>query len=137
VVRDCDEAIIGETLDGHIISWNTGAQKLYGYSASEILGGPATILESDYRPAERGVILKSLMRGDSVPHFETVHLRKDGTPVEVALTVSPVRENKGRVIGASTLAQDISPRKQEENDRLALIRDLSQALAQLRDVDAV
>ena len=114
------------------MSWNSGAERLYGYAASEIIGGPVSILESAYRPAERPAILERLKRGEPVPHFETVHVRKNGTPVEVSLTISPIRETNGRVIGSSTLSQDISPRKQEEKDRLALIQDLAEALARTR-----
>jgi PAS domain S-box-containing protein len=132
MVRDCDDAIIGETLDGHIVSWNSGAQRLYGYAASEIIGGPTTVLESEYRPMERPMILHCLKHGETVPQFETVHLRKNGSAVEVSLKISPVKEEEGKVIGVSMLAQDISPRRQEENDRLTLIRDLSAALSSLQ-----
>lgn len=130
MVRDCDDAIIGEMLDGQIVSWNRGAERLYGYTASEILGESARKLESPYRPAEQPLILERLKREGRVPRFETVHVRKNGTPIEVSVTVSPIKEPRGRIIGVSTLAQDISMRKQEENDRLALIQDLAAALAE-------
>ena len=130
LVRDCDAAIIGEMMTGHIVSWNTGAERLYGYTASEIMGESARILESPYRPSAQPAILQSLQRDERVPRFETVHMRKNGTPVEVSLTVSPIKEPGGRVIGASTLACDISQRKQEEGERLALIQELAAALAQ-------
>jgi len=129
IVRDSEDAIIGETLEGRVVSWNAGAERLYGYTASEIMGESASILESAYRPAERPVLLERLKSGQWVPQFETVHLRKNGTPVEVSLTISPIKEPRGRLIGASTLAQDITLRKQEENSRLELIQDLASALA--------
>jgi PAS domain S-box-containing protein len=129
IVRDSDDAVIGENLDGRIVSWNSSAERLYGYTASEIMGESASILESAYRPADQSAILEKLKAGEWVPHFETVHVRKNGTPVEVSLTISPIKEPRGRVIGASTLAQDISLQKHEENDRLALIQDLVAALA--------
>jgi len=129
IVRDSEDAIIGETLDGRVVSWNTGAERLYGYTASQIMGESASILESAYRPTDQSAILEQLKNGQWVPHFETVHMRKNGTPVEVSLTISPIKEPRGRVIGASTLAQDISLRKQEENTRLELIQDLAEALA--------
>jgi PAS domain S-box-containing protein len=130
LVRDCHEAIIGEMLTGQIVSWNTGAEKLYGYTASEIMGESARILESPYRPPEQPAILQKLQRDERVPRFETVHVRKNGTAVEVSLTVSPIKESGGRIIGASTVACDISQRKKEDSERLALIQELAAALAQ-------
>jgi PAS domain S-box-containing protein len=130
IVRDTDGAVIGETLDGQVVSWNPGAERLYGYTASEIMGARGSILESTFRPAEQATILQKLKRGEWVPRFETVHMRKNGTPVEVSLTISPIIEPRGRTIGASTLAEDITVRKQEENERLVLIQELSAALAQ-------
>jgi PAS domain S-box-containing protein len=131
LVRECDDAIIGEMLDGQIVSWNSGAERLYGYTASEIIGEPATILEVPYRPAEQPLVLDRLRHEQRVPRFETVHLRKNRTPVEVSLTISPIKEPRGgRTIGASTVARDITARKQEENERLSLIQDLAAALAQ-------
>ncbi|HTL54736.1 MAG TPA: PAS domain S-box protein [Candidatus Limnocylindrales bacterium] len=129
LVRHCDDAIIGEMLNGQIVSWNAGAQRLYGYTASEIMGQSASILESPYRPTEQAGILERLKREEQVPRFETVHLRKNGTAVEVSITVSPIKEPRGRIIGVSTLARDISQRKREEGDRLTLIQDLASALA--------
>jgi PAS domain S-box-containing protein len=129
IVKDCDNAIFGETLEGSIVSWNRGAEKLYGYTASEILGGPVSILEPSYRPADQPAILAKVRRGESVAHFETVHLRKDRTAIEVSLTVSPVKDPSGRVVGASTVSTDTTMRKYEERERLALIQDLTAALA--------
>ena len=135
LVRDCDDAIIGEMLNGQIVSWNAGAQRLYGYTASEIMGQSAAVLESPYRPTEKLGILDRLKREEQVPRFETVHVRKNGTAVEVSITVSPIKEPRGRIIGASTLARDITQRKKEENDRLTLIQDLALALAQTAGQD--
>lgn len=132
IVRDCNDAIFGTTLGGSLVSWNKGAEKLYGYSASEIVGAPATILEPPDQLPKQSDALQKLRSGESVPQFETVHLRKNRTPVTVCLTMSPVRENSGRVIGASTLAHDASLRKQHEDERLELIRELADALAQTR-----
>src|SRR5262249_8993668 len=81
IVRDCKDAIIGQTLDGHIVSWNVGAERLYGYTVSEIMGEPISVLESPYRPADQPAVLQKLKCGQTVPRFETVHLRKNGTPV--------------------------------------------------------
>lgn len=128
LVQSCDDAIIGQTLEGNIVSWNEGAERTYGYSASEILGSSSSKLVPTYRPPDQAEILEKIRRGEAVVHFETVHLHKDRTPVEVSLTVSPVRDPRGRIIGASTVAQDISHRKLEEAERLGLIRELTSAL---------
>ena len=132
IVRDCNDAIFGTNLEGSLVSWNKGAEKLYGYTASEIVGGPAAILESPHQFPGQSEILKKLKWSEAVPNFETVHLRKNRTPVEVSLTISPVKEAKGRIIGASTLAQDVSHRKQEEDDRIGLIQELANALEATR-----
>jgi PAS domain S-box-containing protein len=130
VVRDCNDAIIGQTLDGHIVSWNTGAETLYGYTASEALGRLISLLESPHRPAEHPRILERLKQGERIHDFETVHARKDGNTIDVSLSISPIKQPGGRIIGFSTIAQDIKLRKQEEAERLALIQDLASALAE-------
>ncbi len=129
IVQNCDDAVIGETLEGTVVSWNPGAERLYGYTPSEILGGSAAALVPSYRPNEHPEIIQKISRGLDVAHFETVHVHKNGTAVEVSLTVSPVKEPRGRIIGTSTIARDITARKQEENERLALIQELTAALA--------
>ncbi len=129
IVQSCDDAIIGKTLDGTIVSWNQGAERLYGYTAAEMLGRPISALIPSYRPAELPEILDSVRRGAGVDGLETVRLRKDGSPVEVSLTVSPIRDSSGRIVGASTVSRDITRRKQAENEQLALIKDLTAALA--------
>ena len=120
IVHYCEEAIIGENLDGAIVSWNAGAERLYGYTASEIIGNSASLLAPTYRPAEQPDVRQKIIGGQQVTHFETVHMRKNGTPVEVSLTVSPVREPRGRIVGASTVSQNITSRKEEENERQAV-----------------
>jgi PAS domain S-box-containing protein len=131
LVESCEDAIIGKTLDGIVVSWNAGAERLYGYTASEIVGQSVSKLIPPYRPQELPEILERIQRGEHVEHFETVRLHKSGRPLEVALTISPIKDSSGRVIGASTVARDISRRKQEENERLALIQDLTSALARV------
>jgi len=131
IVKSCHDAVIGETLDGAVVSWNAGAERLFGYSASEIMGSSASILVPPYRPADKPEILAKLKRGEEIAHFETVRLHKNRTPVEVSLTVSPIKEPRGDIIGTSTIARDNAPRKQTENERLALIHDLTAALAQV------
>jgi two-component system, cell cycle sensor histidine kinase and response regulator CckA len=129
LVESCEDAIVGETLDGTVVTWNAGAEKLYGYTAVEMLGRSASILIPPYRPEELSEILERIQHGEHLARFETLRLRKDGTSVEVSLTISPVKEPQGRIIGASVVARDITQRKQEENERLALIRDLTAALS--------
>ena len=129
IVESCDDAIIGKTLDGTVVSWNPGAERLYGYRAAEMIGRSISVLIPSYRPEELPEIDDAIKRGERVDGFETVRIRKDGKPVEVSLTISPIRDAGGRVVGASTVARDITPRKQEENERLGLIKDLTAALS--------
>jgi PAS domain S-box-containing protein len=129
IVQFCDDAIIGNTLDGTVVSWNAGAERLYGYSAAEMIGRSNSVLVPPYRPEELPEIYDTIKRGEGVDGLETVRLRKDGTAVEVSLTVSPLKDAGGRVVGASTVARDITRRKQEDNERLSLIQDLTAALA--------
>ncbi len=128
IVQSCDDAIIGKTLDGIVVSWNAGAERVYGYTAEEMIGRSVSILIPAYRPEELVGILEKIRCGESVDDFETVRLRKDGSPVELSLTISPIRDATGQVVGASTVARDITRRKQEENERLSLIKDLTSAL---------
>jgi sigma-B regulation protein RsbU (phosphoserine phosphatase) len=129
IVQSCDDAIIGKTLDGTVVSWNRGAERLYGYSAAEMIGRSVSILVPSYRPEELPEIYETIQRGEGVDGLETVRIRKDGTPVEVSLTISPIKDAVGRPVGASTVARDITRHKQEENERLSLIKDLTSALA--------
>jgi len=135
LVESCDDAIIGKTLDGTIISWNAGAERLYGYRASEMIGRPVAALFPPNRPELLPDLMEKLKRGETVLPYESVRRRKDGSTVEVAVTISPIRDHAGRVIGASTIARDISRFKREENERLMLIRDLTNALNQMRGLE--
>ena len=96
--------------------------------ADEMIGRSISVLIPSYRPEELPEIFERIKRGEGVDGLETVRLRKDGTPVEVSLTISPIKDATGRVVGASTVARDITRRKQEENERLGLIKDLTSAL---------
>jgi PAS domain S-box-containing protein len=112
IVESSNDAIIGKTLLGIITSWNNYAEKLYGYRASEIIGRPINILIPPDRQAEEEEMLEMLRRGDRIDHFETVRVRKDGTPVDVSITASPIKDSRGRIVGASKIVRDISERKQ-------------------------
>jgi PAS domain S-box-containing protein len=128
IVQSCDDAIVGKTLDGIVVSWNAGAERIYGYAAEEMIGRSVSVLIPSYRPNELHGILERITRGERVDNFETVRLRKDGAPVEVAITISPIRDAIGQVVGASAVTRDITRRKEEENERLSLIQDLTSAL---------
>jgi PAS domain S-box-containing protein len=114
IVESSEDAIIGETPEGVISSWNPGAERLYGYSAQEVIGRPVSLLVPPDRSEESQVITERVRRGERLDPLETVRRRKDGTPVEVAVTVSPIRDGQGHLVGASSIAQDITPRKRME-----------------------
>jgi diguanylate cyclase (GGDEF)-like protein/PAS domain S-box-containing protein len=114
IIDASDDAILSKTLDGIITSWNPAAERIFGYTAEEIIGKPKTILFPPDRLQEEEVILDRLQRGIATKHFETVRLRKDGTALDVAVTISPIRGGNGQVIGASTIARDITERKRAE-----------------------
>lgn len=114
IVESSDDAIIGKDLNRVIISWNKGAERMYGYTADEAIGRPVSILMPPGQHDEAVDILERIKRGERVDHYETRRMRKDGTILEVSLTVSPVFDADGRVIGASKIARDITLRKQAE-----------------------
>lgn len=124
IIEGSDDAIVSKNLEGIISSWNKGAERIFGYRAEEIIGQPIyTIIPPELVDEEKS-ILSRLRRGERIEHFETVRLRKDGTRVDVSLTISPIRDGTGKIIGASKIARDISERKQleqqlhEEQERL-------------------
>jgi diguanylate cyclase (GGDEF)-like protein/PAS domain S-box-containing protein len=108
LVRSSDDAIISKSLDGTVVSWNAAAERLYGYAAEEILGKPISVLVPPGHDDDLVDILERVRAGEGVVNFETVRARKDGTYVDVSLTVSPVRDEHGNIIGASTIARDVS-----------------------------
>src|SRR5262249_4189503 len=114
LVESADDAIIGKTLDGIVTSWNKGAEKLFGYTASEIIGQPITILHPPENPDEEPRILARIRRGERIDHYETRRVRKDGSILDVALTVSPIHGRNGAIIGVSKIVRDISERKKSE-----------------------
>ncbi len=120
IVESSDDAIISKTLDGTITSWNKGAERIYGYSAEETVGRPISMLVPPDRPDEIPSILESLRRGEKIDNFETVRVTKDGRRLDISLTISPITNSSGEIVGASTIARDITERKraEEERDRL-------------------
>ncbi|MFZ3063063.1 MAG: PAS domain S-box protein [Actinomycetota bacterium] len=115
IVESSDDAVTGKTLDGIVVSWNRGAEKIYGYTAEEVKGRSISILVPPDRPDEVPFILERIKRGKSVDHYETVRVRKDGRQILVSLTSSPVRDLLGKIVGASTIAYDITKLKQVED----------------------
>lgn len=133
IVDSSDDAIIGKTLDGVIISWNKGAEHVYGYSADEVVGRPISILIPRERHDELPEILDRLRRGERIDHYKTVRLRKDGERLEISVTISPVRDADGRIIGASAIARDISAQERAIQEALRLREDfISIAAHELR-----
>ncbi len=114
IVESSNDAIIGNTLAGIIHSWNSGAEEIYGYSLSEVKGRSISMLAIPERPNEIPQILANITAGVGIDNYETVHLRKDGKHIDVALTISPIKDTQDNVIGVSTIARDISDRKQVE-----------------------
>jgi PAS domain S-box-containing protein len=114
IVESSDDAIITKDLNGIITSWNQGAQRIFGYSAEEVIGKPVAILIPPDRQNEEPGILARLRNGQRIDHYETVRQRKDGTLLDISLTVSPLRNAEGKVVGASKIARDISVRKQAQ-----------------------
>jgi two-component system cell cycle sensor histidine kinase/response regulator CckA len=118
LVESSDDAIISKNLQGFVQTWNKGAERVYGYPRAEMVGRPMSILLPPDRPDEEGTILERLGKGERVEHFETVRIRKDGTPIEVSLSISPVYNQEGHVIAASHVARDITERRSLEMQRL-------------------
>jgi PAS domain S-box-containing protein len=114
IVESSDDAIIGKTLDGVVVSWNPGAERIYGYRAGEMVGQPISLLVPPDRPDEVPQMLKRLPQGGHLERFETARVRKDGRRIEVSVTISPVRDSTGAVVGASVIARDITEQKAAE-----------------------
>ena len=126
VVESSDDAILSRTLDGIVTAWNTGAEKVFGYTASESVGQSLDRLLPPERAQEESEILARIARGERVHHFETVRVRKDGARIDISATISPIRDSQGTIVGASKIARDITERKQadrrlaEQSEKLAL-----------------
>src|SRR2546430_6839588 len=125
IVESSDDAIIGKTLDGIITNWNPGAERLYGYSAAEALGRPLDIIIPPDHADELPAILEQLRRGEHIKHFETVRVRKDGRRLDVSLSISPLKDASGRIVGAATIARDITDRKRAEAERMQHEREMT------------
>lgn len=120
IVESSDDAILSKDLDGRITSWNNGAERMFGYKASEIIGQPVTLIFPADRVEEEQAIFSRIRRGEPIENIETVRRRRDGSLVPISLSVSPLRDANGQVLGASTIARDISHRRRTESQQQAL-----------------
>ena len=131
IIESSDDAILSKGLDGVILSWNRGAERLFGFTPEEAIGRPVTIIIPLDRLDEEPAILEKIHRGERIEHFETVRQRKDGSFVDISLTVSPIRNSSGKIVGASKIARDITElRKGRERQRL-LLREMSHRVKNL------
>lgn len=126
LVESAEDAIVGKTLDGVILNWNAGAEKIYGYAAEEIVGKPIALLSPAEKANEEELILARIKRGEHVEHFETMRQRKDGRRIQVSMTVSPIYDAEARIVAASAISRDITERKRVEET----LRKLSSAVEQ-------
>jgi PAS domain S-box-containing protein len=124
IVESSDDAIVAKDFDGVVTSWNRGAERVFGYTADEVIGKSITILMPPDRYDEELRILDRIRRGERIEHYETVRRRKDGSLIDISLTVSPIRTAEGRIVGASKIARDITERKVSEARQVLLAREL-------------
>jgi PAS domain S-box-containing protein len=127
LIESADDAIISKTLTGIVTSWNRAAQRIFGYTADEIVGKPITTIIPEELQDEEATILSKIRSGEPIEHFETVRLRKDGTRVDISLSISPIKTPDGRVIGASKIARNITDQKRAEHERRLLLQAAEEA----------
>lgn len=143
IIASSDDAIVGKRLDGTITSWNAGAERLFGYASEDILGRSILTLIPDDRRQEETDIIERINRGERVEHFETIRLHKSGRPLDISLTVSPIRDSRGRVVGASKIARDITEQKRAAAElrkqafRLETLNRVSRIISRDLDLDRV
>jgi len=131
IIESSDDAIISKTLEGVITSWNPGAERMFGYQAHEVVGKPLLILFPPDRVDEEQEILTRIRRGERMEHFETARVRKDGSRIEVSVTISPIKDAHGRIVGASKIARDITEQKLSEQRLLDTVREMQDIRAAL------
>lgn len=124
IVESSEDAIISKSLYGIITTWNKSAERVFGYTADEAVGRPITMLIPEDRLDEEPVILARINAGERVDHFETIRRRKDGSLIDLSLTISPIRNSDGKIIGASKIARDISDRKRAADHQDLLLREM-------------
>jgi PAS domain S-box-containing protein len=134
IVGFSDDAILSKTIEGVITHWNRGAERLYGYAAEEAIGQPVSLIMPPELPDELSKVLAQIRQGQRVDHYETVRIRKDGRRIEVSVTVSPIQDRAGRVVGASSIARDITEQREleavrREQDTLRSVASLAAGVA--------
>ena len=132
IVESSNDAIYGKTLDSIIVSWNPAAERIYGYSAGEIVGHSIAVLFPMNRRDELLDIMARIRRGELVGYYETERLHKDGKIIPVSVTISPIKDDQGKTIGASVIAHDITKQKQAEEEHHKLVKKLSDALSHVK-----
>jgi len=135
IVNSADDAIVSKTLDGVITSWNRAAQAMFGWTAAEAVGQRITLIIPRERWPEEDEVLARVCKGESIDHFDTVRVRKSGERIDVSLTVSPVKDARGRIIGASKIVRDVSERKRAEAERTKLLQTVQQAREEAEELN--
>jgi len=123
IVQSSDDAIVSKNLDGIITSWNKGAERIFGYTAEEAIGQPITIVIPQDRQDEERTILTRIRRGERIDHFETVRQHKHGSLIVLSLTISPVKNAAGKIVGASKIARDVTEQKRSQEQIATLARE--------------
>jgi PAS domain S-box-containing protein len=131
IIESSEDAILSKDLKGVILSWNASAQRLFGFTAEEAVGKPITIIIPVDRLAEEPLILEKIHRGERIEHFETVRQRKDGSFVDISLSISPIRDSRGKIVGASKIARDITELKKARDQQRLLLREMSHRVRNL------
>jgi PAS domain S-box-containing protein len=131
IIESSDDAIISKNLEGLIETWNGGAERLFGYAADEVIGKPIRLIIPPDRQQEEDEILAHIRRGERIDHYETIRVRKDGTLVEISVSLSPVKDAGGRIVSASKIARDIGERKRTEEQQALLVKELSHRVKNL------
>ena len=139
IVQSSEDAIIGKTLDFTVVSWNAAAERLYGYSGEEMIGKPISVLFPAEKTAEEETIRQKLLTGEVLDHYETERIRKDGRRIQVSITVSPIKDALGTVVGASAVARDITEQKriELEHQLLAAIVSSSEDAIMAKTMDGI
>jgi len=137
IVDSTGEAIFSQNMDGIITTWNAGARQLFGYTEAEALGRSVFIIIPEFLRASTLEIFENLRNGKPIEHFETVRLRNDGVPMDVYLTISPIKGADGRLMGASSIAYDITERKKIEDERTKMIKELNETLSKVRTLSGL
>jgi PAS domain S-box-containing protein len=137
IVDSSADAIIGMSLDGTVTSWNSGAEKMYGYFAHEAVGRPISIVAPPISAGEIPHIFQKIKQGQRVDRYETIRVKKDGTPIDVSLTISPIKNSAEEIIGISAIERDITTRKRTEAERNRLIDELKHALARVKTLSGL